>query len=420
MGATLLGARPAAAAAVPWAQLDNLLTGDLIRPSDAAYATAKLAELGNFDAINPAAIAFCVNEADVGVCLKFAQDNDLKTSVRSGGHSYGGYSTTTGLIIDVSRLSQVTVSGGTVLLGPGAENTKILSTLSPLGLQLSEGGCPTVASGGFLQGGGAGYLTPSVGMACDNVLSARVVLANGAAVTASPQQNPDLYWAIRGGGGGNFGVVTSFQTRPAAYGGLQVTLMGFPYDRAVEVLDGVSHWLETNPRIGGGVYVIQPDAAAGSIPMVNSIFVSTGSAASHQAQMNQVLAATGAPAFRQDNVQSYQDLMLWTFSQSGTARATFGLERTRLGSHAYTTSGWDAAMSSFDSLPQAGQTRQMDLHFFGGAANDVARTATAYVHRDSLFTVDYRTTIYDPANANLLSKDDSITEVRYSLRTLYM
>ncbi|MFF3326626.1 FAD-binding oxidoreductase [Streptomyces sp. NPDC002889] len=416
VGLTVLPSNPVAAGTrIPWDQLDRNLTGQLVRPGDASYNVARQLELAQFDAINPKAVAYCVSANDVSVAVRFAQDNCLPVAARSGGHSYGGYSTTPGLIIDVSRLSAVTIAGpDTVHIGPGAQNVDILNKLAPHGLVVSEGGCPTVAAGGFLQGGGFGFLTRPLGMACDAVTSAEVVLADGRIVTASPSRNADLFWAIRGGGGGNFGIVTRFTVTPHAGDQMAISNLVFPYDRTVDVLDGVARWLVDAPRtIGGGAYVVQPDAAPGSVPAVNVMLASRGTPAELGTETARLLSLAGAALNRQDAVMTYRALEMMVFgcgnltedqcrrSEKTPAgvltRPEFGLERTRLGSRPLAGSGWADVMSAFDADRRAGQARYLDLHMFGGAANDPARTDTAYVHRDALFSVNYRVHINDRA-----------------------
>ncbi|GID94049.1 FAD-binding oxidoreductase [Amorphoplanes digitatis] len=412
--ALALGLLPDGPRSSVWDELERRLRGELVLPSDPGYGTARQLELAQFDAVGPRAVAYCAGTADVSLAVRFAQQHGLPVAVRSGGHSYGGWSTTPGLIIDVSRLNAVTVGPETVTIGPGAQNVDILNTLAPHGLVVSEGGCPTVAAGGFLQGGGFGLLTRPLGMACDAVVSAEVVLADGSVVTASPREHGDLYWGIRGGGGGNFGVVTSFTVTPHAGDRMAVATLSFGYDQAVDVLDGVSAWLPDAPRtIGGGAYLVQPDAAPGSVPVVSVMLASRGTAAELTAQADRLVAMTGAPAGRQEFALTYQALMMTVFGCADLSqeqcrrsektatgvltRPAFGLERTRLSGAPFTRGGWDAVLSAFDADRRAGQSRYLDLHLFGGAANDPARTDTAYVHRDSLFSVNYRVHIADPA-----------------------
>ncbi|WP_328973653.1 FAD-binding oxidoreductase [Streptomyces sp. NBC_00239] len=414
----------------PWGQLARNLQGQLVLPADPTYGVAKQLELAQFDSANPRGVAYCTSAADVSVALRFARDNCLPAAVRSGGHSFGGYSTTRGLIIDVSRLNGIAVApgSGSVNIGPGAKNVDILNALAPHGLVVSEGGCPTVAAGGFLQGGGYGFLTRPMGMACDAVTSAEVVLADGRIVTASPTTRSDLFWAIRGGGGGNFGVVTRFTVTPHVGDQMAITNLIFPYDRAADVLDAATRWLVDAPRtIGGGGYVVQPDAAPGSVPNVNIMLASRGTPAELATEAARLISMTGAPLARQDAVLTYQQLMMMIFgcstltldqcqrSQKSPAgvltRPEFGLERTRLASAPYAGGGWADVMSAFDADRRAGQARYLDLHFFGGAANDLARTDTAYVHRDSLFSVNYRVLINDPQQVTAEAKAVATTWV---------
>ncbi|MDC0772675.1 FAD-binding oxidoreductase [Streptomyces sp. HD] len=416
-GLALVPAAPVAAegSGTPWSRLASKLSGKLVLPSDPYYSVARQLELGQFDAVNPQAVAYCQSPADVSTCVRFAQDYGVRTAVRSGGHNYGGWSTTQGLIIDVSRLNAVTVkSSSSVEIGPGAQNVNILNALAPHHLVVSEGGCPTVCAGGFLQGGGFGFLTRSTGMACDAVTSAQVVLADGRVVTTSQTQYPDLFWALRGGGGGNFGIVTKFTVTPHSGDQMAISNLIFPYDRMADVLDGVARWLVDAPHtIGGGAYVVQPDAAPGSVPQANVFLASRGTPTELAGEAARLIALTGAPLQRQDGVMTYQQLMMMIFgcatltedqcqrsekTPAGTlSRPSYGLERTRMGSTPYAASGWADVMTAFDANRRAGQARYLDFHFFGGAAGEVSRTATAYVHRDSLFSVNYRVLINDPA-----------------------
>jgi FAD/FMN-containing dehydrogenase len=437
-GLALLPAVPVTAevSSAPWSRLAAKLSGQLVLPTDPYYNVARQLELAQFDAVNPQAVAYCQSAADVSLCVRFAQDYGVRTAVRSGGHNYGGWSTTPGMIIDVSRLNAVTVtSSSSVQIGPGAQNVNLLNALAPHGLVVSEGGCPTVCAGGFLQGGGFGFLTRPTGMACDAITSAEIVLADGRVVTTSAQQYPDLFWAIRGGGGGNFGIVTKFTVTPHSGDQMAISNLIFPYDRMADVLDGVARWLVDAPRtIGGGAYVVQPDAAPGSVPQANVFLASRGTPTELAGEAARLLALTGAPLQRQDGVMTYQQVMMMIFgcatltaaqcqrsekTPEGTlSRLAYGLERSRMASDPYPASGWAAVMTAFDANRRPGQARYLDFHFFGGAANDLARTDTAYVHRDALFSVNYRVLINDPAQVTDEAKAVANTWVNDGFATI--
>ncbi|MGO4753040.1 FAD-binding oxidoreductase, partial [Streptomyces sp. 2MCAF27] len=199
------------ASTADWSGLRKRLGGDLVLPSDSGYAQAKQVYFSMYDSSSPAAVAYCESTADVRLCLAFAQHHDLPAVPRSGGHSFGGYSTTPGLVIDVSRLRSITPGDTTTALGPGVQTVDALAALAPYGQALASGLHGSVAAGGFVHGGGIGWQTRSFGVACDALVSAEVVLADGRTVICSADEHPDLFWALRGGGGGNFGIVTRYE-----------------------------------------------------------------------------------------------------------------------------------------------------------------------------------------------------------------
>lgn len=188
--------------------------GTCIRPTDAAYNKARMMWNTRYDR-HPGLIAKCKDTSDVVRAIDFVGGQNALVSVRGGGHSMGGYSVCDGgLVIDLTGLKGLTVDRRkkTMTAAPGVLLGEMEEAGAKKGLATITGQCPDVGVGGFTLGGGEGVLTRKYGMACDNLVSAQVVLANGKTVTASAKENPDLYWALRGGGG-NFGVVTSFVCR---------------------------------------------------------------------------------------------------------------------------------------------------------------------------------------------------------------
>lgn len=395
------------ASGVNWNQLSDHLRGRLVLPSDADYPTAMQLYLAQFDGTQPQAVAYCASADDVALCLGFAQDNALRIAARSGGHSAGGYSTTPGLVIDVSGLNSVALGGGTATIGPGAELVDITNTLAPAGLAISGGYCPTVAAGGFLQGGGLGLFTRSMGVASDKVTQAQVVLADGRIVTASPQQHSDLYWALRGGGGGNFGVVTSYTFVPSPLTDIAVGELYWPYDQALDFLDGWTRWLaDAPPTIGGGSRIMLPNAAPGNVPVV-ALILGCVDPSGFGTEIDRLVSMIGhAPSSQQILTAPYQPIMMnlygctdltvaechlvnSAFPGAEVPRSALGLERGRMFSGAMPREGWSQALSVLDTERLAGQTHELQVSALGGAANTPSRTATAYVHRDTLFMVNF-------------------------------
>ena len=188
------------------------LTGTVFRPGDAKYEQLRNVYAAKF-ASHPALVVHPANPQDIQATLSFASSHHLPLAVRCGGHSYAGYSTCDGgLVLDMSGFRTMTIAADKThaRLGGGMLCGAVEIETAKVGIATVLGQCPSVGVGGFLLGGGVGPLMGKYGLGCDNVLAAEMILADGRQVRASANENPDLYWAIRGGGG-NFGVVTAFE-----------------------------------------------------------------------------------------------------------------------------------------------------------------------------------------------------------------
>lgn len=164
---------------------------------------------------SPLVVVLVKTHEDIAKALRFAYDNGLVLSVRSGGHGFGGLSTNDGgLVIDLSHFNEVTIDEDLTLVrvGAGARWGDVAKTLDPYGLAISSGDTTTVGVGGLTLGGGVGWQARNMGLTVDNLEGAEIVTAAGEVLRASKTEHPDLFWALRGGGG-NFGIVTSFTFR---------------------------------------------------------------------------------------------------------------------------------------------------------------------------------------------------------------
>lgn len=244
-GATATGTVPA----VEWSRLASSLQGTLVRPGDAAYPDARVVFNTRYDGVYPAAVAFCASVADVQATLRFARETGIRLVPRTGRHSYAGYSTTDGLVLDLSRIASVTVASdrATATVGAGAMLIDAYSALTDKGAVLSGGSCPTVGISGLVLGGGLGLLSRAHGTTSDNLREVEVVTAAGDIVVANDREHPDLYWACRGGGGGNFGVATRyvFDVQPADM--VTTFQLSWAWEAAPKVLDAWQRWLATLP-----------------------------------------------------------------------------------------------------------------------------------------------------------------------------
>lgn len=193
-------------------ELRTVLAGKVITPEDADYDTARIQWNNDIDR-RPVAIARCLSPTDVAAALSFAREHELEVSVRGGGHAFSGSGVCDGgLMIDLSAMRRILVSADARLarVGGGATVAELDAATQVHGLAVPTGVISHTGVGGMTLGGGIGWLTHNAGLTIDNLVSADVVLADGRYVHASPTENADLFWAIRGGGG-NFGVVTTFE-----------------------------------------------------------------------------------------------------------------------------------------------------------------------------------------------------------------
>ena len=228
-----------------WNALRAQLPGGLDLPGDSGYPIAARSYNPLFDNHRPAAIAHCTSVADVQRCVDVARKARMPVAARSGGHSYAGYSTPdNGLVLDLRPMAGVQVDGDTAVIGAGARLMEVYGALADAGRALPAGSCPTVGISGLTLGGGIGVTARKYGLTCDKLVSAQVVTADGEQHTVT---DGDLLWALKGGGGGNFGVVTSFTfaTEPAP--GMTVFSLKYPSGATADVLGAWQEWLPQQP-----------------------------------------------------------------------------------------------------------------------------------------------------------------------------
>ncbi len=224
------------------------LRGELIQPSDESYDEARKVYNAMIDR-RPRMIARCADVADVITAVNFGRENDLLIAIRGGGHNGGGLGICDdGLVIDLSliKYTRVDPAARTVRVGGGCTWGDVDHETHALGLATPTGIISTTGVGGLTLGGGMGYLTRKCGLTIDNLLEADIVLADGRFVTASAEENEDLFWAIRGGGG-NFGVVTSFLFKLHPIHMDYAGPMLWPLEQATEVMQWYREFITQAP-----------------------------------------------------------------------------------------------------------------------------------------------------------------------------
>ena len=243
------------------------LRGSLVRPGDADYETARHVHNGMIDK-HPALIARCANVADVIAGVNFARENGLLLAIRSGGHNGPGLGTCDGgLVLDLSPMDGIRVDpiARTARVEGGCTLGAVDHATHAFGLATSFGVVSTTGVGGLTLGGGMGHLSRQYGLSIDNLLEADIVLADGSFVTASESQHPDLFWAIRGGGG-NFGVVTSFLFRLHPVGTVYGGPMLWHMDQAEDILRWYNDYTPKAPDALTGTLILMTVAPEAPFP----------------------------------------------------------------------------------------------------------------------------------------------------------
>ncbi|MGC4938307.1 FAD-binding protein [Kribbella sp. DT2] len=292
-----VGAAPpasAGAAAPDWAALDRAVAGTVFRPGVTGYTASHQLFNPRFDSVQPAAVVRAGSVEDVRQAILFAKKNNLVCVPKGGGHSYVGASAVTnGMMIDLGPLRGLTYASNAVQIGAGARLYDVHAYLDKYARSLPTGTCPTVGIAGLTLGGGLGIHTRTYGPTSDRVLSMQVVTADGMVRTASPTQNADLYWALRGGGGGNLGIVTSFRLATIGAGKLGFFRLTWPESQAAAVLKGWQRFAKEAPSTSWANLHITGTSSGGlSIHVVG--VSTTGSATAAAAQLEWMIGAKGA------------------------------------------------------------------------------------------------------------------------------
>jgi hypothetical protein len=403
-----------------WIALRNKLsTKKLIRRGDPGYNNAKLLFDPKFDSKSPAGIAYCATPADVSACLAFVRKFKVAVANRSGGHSYGGWSSTHGLIIDVSRMSQVKVNAaaGTVTVGSGTLLIDFYNALAAHGRAVPGGSCPTVGIAGLALGGGVGVVGRLFGLTCDNVVGVQIVTADGKVHNCSATSDADLFWACRGGGGGSFGVVTSFTLRTHPAPDLVLIFLQWPWSAAANVIRAWQNWAPSAPdALWSNMHL---SAAPGGSPQISVGGTYAGSVSGAQALLSQLYSAAGStPSSTFVQSEGYLTCMLVEAGCSNLSVAqchlpiqnpagVLGRPPEYAKSDFYTkklsASGIQTLLSQVERMQSvagaSGASGGVAFDAFGGAINRVSPSATAFVHRNALFLAQYSTSWTPPPGA---------------------
>jgi FAD/FMN-containing dehydrogenase len=227
--------------------LETRLDGEVLVPGAPAYESERKPALPRFHRIRPRAIVRCRSEGDVAATLEFARWSGVPVAVRSGGHCFAGRSSTTGIVIDVTPMDSVSVADGVATVGAGTRLAGLYDALDKHQLTIPAGCGPTVGIAGLTLGGGLGILGRKYGLSCDRLLAARVVLADGRVVDCDQHHHTDLFWSLRGAGGGQFGIVTSLAFEPVPAPMATIFHLVWPAGAAAKLIEAWQDWAPQAP-----------------------------------------------------------------------------------------------------------------------------------------------------------------------------
>ncbi len=377
--------------------------GQLIGPDDADYGEASKVYNAMIQK-RPALIARCADADDVAAAVRFAAANDLLLAVRGGGHNGAGLGTCDdGVVIDLSLLKSIDVDpeARTVRVGGGCTWGEVDNATHEHGLATPSGIISTTGVGGLTLGGGIGHLTRNYGLAIDNLLEAEMVLASGEQVRTSADEQPDLFWAIRGGGG-NFGVVTSFVFRLHPVD----TVIGgptfWPVEAGAEVLAAYREFLPKAPRELGGFFAFHTVPPAPPFPeeihmrkVCGVVWCYDGSADDAAKAMAPLLDALPEPLMHGVAPVPYPALQstfdgLYPAGEQWYWRADFVNEIP------------DEAVELHARFGAEMPTLKSTMHMYpiDGAAHDHDSTDTAWAYRDAVWGAVFAGVDSDPANVD--------------------
>ncbi len=380
--------------------------GRVIGPEDADYEPARVVYNAMIDR-RPAVIARCADAGDVARAVGFARTHGLPLAVRGGGHNGGGLGTCDdGVVVDLSPLKSIEIDAGerVARVGGGCTWGEVDGATGEYGLATPSGIISTTGVGGLTLGGGLGHLTRRFGLTIDNLLEAEVVLANGETVRASADEHPDLFWAIRGGGG-NFGVVTSFLFRLHEVGTVFAGPTFWAVEHAQDVMSVYSEFLPSAPRELNGFFAFHTVPPAPPFPeeihlrdVCGVVWCYVGPEDEARAAMAPLLEAVPEPLMHGVQPMPHAVLQgmfdgLYPPGDQWYWRADFVKEIPSEAVRLHARFG--------SQLPSMKST--MHMYPIDGAAHDVGTGDTAWSYRDANWGAVFAGVDPDPANREAIS-----------------
>lgn len=377
------------------ATLQDAILGEVIVPGSESYEAVRRPPMARFHDIYPQAVVRCRAAGDVVAAISLARRTGTPLAIRSGGHCFAGRSSTEGILIDVSPMNTVAVADGIATVGAGARLGEVYDALSAHGVTIAGGCGPTVGIAGLALGGGLGILGRKHGLTCDQLIGAEVVLADGRVVECDEDQHRDLFWALRGAGGGQFGVVTTVVLRTVPALAATTIDLTWPIGNAEALIDAWQGWSPAAPdelaasllAVAGGDPAEPP-----TIHVFGAMLGPKGDAVELIEAL--VSKARVEPATAHLAHAPYGESKRY-LSEHGPGESAQGpapahsFSKSEFFGRTLPTDVTAALVTHFSNRRAPRQTRTLDLTPWGGAYNRVNPRTTAFVHRAHRFLLKH-------------------------------
>jgi FAD/FMN-containing dehydrogenase len=394
----LAGGRARAAPATVLPPLPKVSAGDatLLLPGSADYARYEVSH-NLRTRLMPALRALCRTPAGVAAMVDWVRDNDLPFAVRCGGHSYEGFSESTGVVIDLRPMAAARVdrAGRMLTIGAGASLGAAYRAVARQGLAFAAGSCPTVGISGHTLGGGYGLLARPLGLTADNLLGLTLVDADGRLAEVDAAHEPDLFWAARGGGGGSFGIATGFRFRlhPVTRVVTFKAAWTLPLAAAHDLFRAWQAWVATAPTAMTPVLTVT-SVAPGRFGM-RCMGQSIGAKNDVEAALR-TLTAVARGAVIQTRTRTFLDAVNY-FSGGSAYPVVYMKAKSDYAAAPVSAESVMAFLTTLTKQPPGAVSVLCDA--YGGAIGDLAGDATAFAHRKgTLHSVQYYASWTDPAD----------------------
>lgn len=395
---------------VSWGALESAIEGELILPGSSDFDVAYRALNARFDDVRPRAVVRCSSSNDVAEVIRFARTHGVEVGTRGGAHCFAGRSSTGGLLVDIMPIQSVQVSGGAVTVGGGTRLGEVYGSLIQHDLAIPAGSCPSVGIAGLALGGGLGILGRRHGLTSDHLLRAQIVLAEGRVVECDERHEEDLFWALRGGGAGNFGVVTSLTFRTIPAPAATNFHLAWPYSQAAAVIDAWQSWAPAAPEELAASLLIGASADLEEPPSVGVLGVLLGA----ESEATELVEGLVGRAGSDPDLVFLRHMSFEETSRYWGERATrelaegeppgwelrgYRLTKSEFFQRSLSAEVIDRLLQNFQKDRVAGQSRELDFSPWGGGYNRGSEDATAFVHRDDRFWLKHATEVAPTASA---------------------